>query len=188
VDLLNNILAPGWRMGWIAIHDLTTSPVLTEVRDGANRLAQLLLGATTILQAALPAIFTKLDPQFYTTLNATLEKQALLFYQLIGKCVGLKPIQPQGAMYVMVGVDVSMFRDIEDDRDFVKKLLNEELVYVLPGACFHAPGFFRVVFCAPEPKIRAAVDRMRAFCIRHAKHQTLASAPATASSLIANGK
>jgi len=192
--LAKQFLVPGWRMGWIAIHDLQPphTPVLTAVREGANRLAQLILGATTVLQAALPTIFTKLDPHFYTTLNATLEKQAMLFYQLIGECKGLKPVRPQGAMYVMVGVDVSMFRDIEDDRDFSQKLLNEELVYVLPGACFHAPGFFRVVFCAPEDKIRVAVDRMRAFCIRHAKQtlapQSSATAAASRPLPIANGK
>jgi hypothetical protein len=43
-----------------------------------------------------------------------------------------------------------------------------EFVYVLPGSCFAAPNFFRVVFCAPTTKIQDACNRMRAFCERHA--------------------
>ena len=33
----------------------------------------------------------------------------------------------------MVGIEVSKFRDIEDDLDFTTKLLAEKSVFVLPG-------------------------------------------------------
>lgn len=46
---------------------------------------------------------------------------------------GLSPVQPHGAMYIMVGIDVSKFKDIEDDLDFTAKLLMEKSVFVLPG-------------------------------------------------------
>ena len=46
---------------------------------------------------------------------------------------GLSPVQPNGALYVMVGIEVSKFRDIEDDLDFATKLLAEKSVFVLPG-------------------------------------------------------
>lgn len=43
----------------------------------------------------------------------------------------------------------------------------EEAVFVLPGTCFGAPNFFRVVFTAPEEKLREAFDRIAAFCTSH---------------------
>lgn len=44
----------------------------------------------------------------------------------------------------------------------------EEAVFVLPGSCFGAPNFFRIVFTAPEAKLREAYDRIIEFCERHA--------------------
>jgi tyrosine aminotransferase len=41
-------------------------------------------------------------------------------------------------------------------------------VFVLPGACFGAPNFFRVVFTAPEAKLAEAFARIVAFCEAHA--------------------
>ena len=66
---------------------------------------------------------------------------ALLFYQngaqllldKLSQVEGLSPVRPQGAMYIMVGIEVSKFRDIEDDLDFTAKLLAEKSVFVLPG-------------------------------------------------------
>jgi len=37
---------------------------------------------------------------------------------------------------------------------------------VLPGKCFSAPGFFRVVFAAPPQVLDQAWDRIEAFCRR----------------------
>lgn len=52
---------------------------------------------------------------------------------VIGRIEGLKPVTPQGAMYMMVGIEVEKFRDIESDVDFSAKLLAEENVICLPG-------------------------------------------------------
>ena len=46
---------------------------------------------------------------------------------------GLTPTQPQGAMYIMVRIDLERFPDIKDDVDFFLQLLKEESVGVLPG-------------------------------------------------------
>ena len=40
--------------------------------------------------------------------------------------------------------------DIEDDVHFCKALLGEESVGLLPGSCFGADNFVRVVICPPE--------------------------------------
>ena len=48
----------------------------------------------------------------------------------------MKVIEPQGAMYMMVGVEVTRLSGIGDDVEFAKLLLAEENVEVLPGQCF----------------------------------------------------
>ena len=71
---------------------------------------------------------------------------------------------------MMVGIDISSLADIKDDSDFCQKILNEQNVMLLPGTCFGAKNFFRVVFCAPEPKLLEFVDRLATFCKAHEKN------------------
>ena len=79
------------------------------------------------------------------------------------------------AMYAMVRIKVGEFDDlIVDDVSFMKFLLDEENIVVLPGCAFGLDGnnasishVFRVVFCAPEHILRAASNRIASFCRRH---------------------
>jgi tyrosine aminotransferase len=50
---------------------------------------------------------------------------------------------------------------------FAEKLLEEESVLVLPGECFRAPGFIRIVTTVPEHVLQVAWDRIESFCSRH---------------------
>jgi tyrosine aminotransferase len=78
-------------------------------------------------------------------------------------------------MYAMVRIEVDMFDDnIFDDMSFMKLLLEEENVVVLPGCAFGLEQSasslryaFRVVFCAPESILRDAANRISSFCLRH---------------------
>merc|ERR1711933_563376 len=75
----------------------------------------------------------------------------------------------QGAMYFMVRLKPGALKGIgSDDVAFAGKLLQEESIAVLPGQCFEAPGFFRVVFCAPPDVLEDAFDRIESFCKRYA--------------------
>jgi tyrosine aminotransferase len=84
------------------------------------------------------------------------------------------------AMYAMVCIDIDKFDDkIIDDISFMKLLLEEENVVVLPGCAFGLVGdkernasssvrfAFRVVFCAPESILNDAAKRISSFCLRH---------------------
>jgi tyrosine aminotransferase len=82
-------------------------------------------------------------------------------------------------MYAMVRIDIDKFDDqIFDDMSFMKILLEEENVVVLPGCAFGLVGdteqsassvryAFRVVFCAPESVLTDAANRIASFCFRH---------------------
>ncbi len=51
-----------------------------------------------------------------------------------------------------------------DDDAFCRRLLDEELVFLLPGRCFGLKNFARAVICAPQPVLADACDRIERFC------------------------
>jgi tyrosine aminotransferase len=67
-----------------------------------------------------------------------------------------------------VVIDFSKFKDIADDLEFSQKLLQEELVVVLPGRIFKGENCIRLVICPPIDKLEEACNRIEAFCARHA--------------------
>jgi tyrosine aminotransferase len=174
---------------------------LKEVKEGAKRLAQIVLGASHLAQVAIPSLllvkpselrqdanhYTRIDNDNNVTKNATmmsynelmtwkctirntLYEQAKVLcgaLQRVGPC--LHVIEPRGAMYAMVQINVQYFNPntIQNDIDFMTLLYQEENVIVLPGTCFHFPNSFRVVFCAPIPTLQEAAKRITQFCHRH---------------------
>ena len=57
---------------------------------------------------------------------AQLEKNAMYTSKTLQAVPGLTVIVPQGAMYVMVGIDIGSFDSISNDLEFAQALLDEE--------------------------------------------------------------
>ncbi|XP_034190755.1 tyrosine aminotransferase isoform X2 [Osmia lignaria lignaria] len=121
--LTKRFLVPGWRMGWIIIHDRQN------------------------------------------VLNK--ENHSKVAYNCIIKVPGLKPIMPDGAMYMMVHIDLSCFPEFNSDLEFVQRLLMEESVFCLPGQCFDYPSYMRLVITVPMDLLEEACQRIQEFCERH---------------------
>ncbi|KAI9915646.1 hypothetical protein PsorP6_007096 [Peronosclerospora sorghi] len=64
---------------------------------------------------------------------ATLDENAHFTIETLSKIPGLEVVVPQGAMYDMVKVQTDVLTTINDDFNFMQKLLEEESVFVLPG-------------------------------------------------------
>jgi tyrosine aminotransferase len=96
-------------------------------------MTQVLLGACSIIQGALPGIIANTPPDFFVSLNRRLESHARLCYDRLSQVVGLKPVMPRGSMYMMIGIDIDRFPGINDDIDFTEKLVCEMSVHCLPG-------------------------------------------------------
>ncbi|KAI8376715.1 tyrosine aminotransferase [Choanephora cucurbitarum] len=160
-------LVPGWRIGWIFIHD--RNKVFAEIHNALHQLAQTILGPNSLIQAALPDILEKTPAGFFESTIKQLEDNVKLSMDKVSKIDGLVPVNPQGAMYMMVGIAVEKFKDIESDVDFCAKLLNEENVVCLPGACFNYPNFFRIVVTPTYDRLEEAYKRLDDFCARHKK-------------------
>ncbi|KAF6001977.1 hypothetical protein F1559_002557 [Cyanidiococcus yangmingshanensis] len=163
--LAKRFLVPGWRMGWILIHDPTPDEQFAAVRRALEGLSMKILGPNSLVQAALPSILTKVNRQWHESVRATLARQARFAYEQLSHIPALLvPSRPRGAMYVLVEIQHDGMTGLE----FVQRLMAEESVLVLPGECFGAPpGYFRVTFCAPMDKLSEAFSRIANFCHRH---------------------
>ncbi|KAJ2663271.1 hypothetical protein IWW48_001373 [Coemansia sp. RSA 1200] len=160
-------LVPGWRIGWILVHSCNHE--FDEVRKGLFALSTLINGPCAIVQAAIPDIFDNVPDSYLRDLNKQLESHAQVLETELAKAPGLDVITPQGAMYIMVKLDLDSFTDISDDAEFCQKLKWEENVEILPGECFAYPGTVRLVITPPKDKLHAASERIAAFCKRHRK-------------------
>jgi tyrosine aminotransferase len=161
-------LVPGWRLGWLACHDKGGVLQRGGVLSAVKQLTQIIVGPNSLMQAALPSILQQTSPRFYDQTMSTLARHAAFTVETLGAVAGLRPVEPQGAMYVMVGIDEALCGG--DDVVFAQRLLEEESVFVLPGQCFGRTGFFRIVTCPPEDKLGEAYARIAAFCNRNRVH------------------
>ncbi|KAI8899183.1 pyridoxal phosphate-dependent transferase [Globomyces pollinis-pini] len=163
--LAKRYLVPGWRVGWIFIHD--KNKVFDEVRAGIINLSQLIIGSNSIIQAAIPEILAT-DNEFHRATNTQLEKNALLSVKLLSNIPGITVVAPQGAMYLMLKINIEEFKGFKDDVEFVEGLVREQSVLCLPGQCFRCPEpYVRIVFSPPIDKLQEAYDRIREFCAKH---------------------
>jgi tyrosine aminotransferase len=135
-------LVPGWRIGWILVHDYIGA--LDEVRTGLVSLSQVIHGPNTIIQCALPRILQDTKASFYQRVTGILKSNANLCAHLASSIPGLKVIRPKGAMYMMIGIQVDRFKDIDSDTEFCDKLLAEQSVATLPGSVRLSPSILCV--------------------------------------------
>lgn len=166
-------LAPGWRLGWIVVHDAGGILQTAGVPESLLKLCQISLGPSAPLQAAMPEILSSTPKEWYERVLRDLEASAKCCVKRCRQIPGIELLtEPQGSMYVMLRIKPGVFGKLgTDDVEFAGQLLREESVAVLPGQCFNAPGYFRVVFAAPPEALDHAFDRVEAFCKRHSSPQ-----------------
>jgi len=92
-------LVPGWRVGWVVLHE--RGGVFKEVRRGLGNLSQVQLHPNTVFQTALPTILDT-PQEFFDKVVEELKGNAKLLVVELAKAPGLHVIEPQGALYAMV--------------------------------------------------------------------------------------
>ncbi|KAI6188545.1 Tyrosine aminotransferase [Aphelenchoides besseyi] len=154
-------LVPGWRLGWAIVHD--RYGVLAEVKKGMIALSQKIVGPCALIQGALPKILRDTPKEYFDNIKDVISRNTAIVYDVLSRVPGLKPLRPQGAMYMMVGFE----RDIYgEETQFVQGLITEESVYCLPGSAFNLPNWFRLVLTYPEDVTRTACERVSEYCNR----------------------
>lgn len=178
-------LVPGWRIGWILLHDplkLFGFNIAQVLKDACATS----LAPSSITQAAVPIILRDTPRSFYDNALEVIEGNALLCAEALGKIEGLKVVRPRGSLYMLVGVEPEAFVDIKDEWDFVQKLVWEEAVFPsefvyhfgtrehadidpVPGKCFGYEGYMRIVTASKREDLVEACVRLEEFCRRYRK-------------------
>ena len=156
--------APGWRIGYMALHDPTNR--LGAVRDGIERLLRSRLCASTPAQMGYLAGLTQSRDWMDGYTQNVLAKRDLCLKR-ISEIDGLEVQRPGGAFYMFVRLTDSHWA--EDDKKFVLDLLHSEHVLVVHGSGFSQQmgnGHFRLVYLAEPDVLNEAFDRIERFLQR----------------------
>lgn len=121
--LAKQFLVPGWRVGWIMVHD--RNEILTNVRTAYFKLSQNILGANSLVQSTIPDLLTPVPGSaedeslraFKKQYFATLEANARFTLDTLAKISGIKVVVPQGAMYAMVKIQTEILTQVDDDLE-----------------------------------------------------------------------
>ncbi|KAJ6289667.1 hypothetical protein OIU78_025567 [Salix suchowensis] len=124
----------GWRFGWIAACDPNGILKKYGIVDSIKSYFNISTNPATFVQAAIPQIFEKTKDDFFSKTINIMREAADVFHEKTKEipCVTC-PHKPDGSMFAMVKLNLSLLEDISDDTDFCLKLAREESVTVLPG-------------------------------------------------------
>jgi aspartate/methionine/tyrosine aminotransferase len=156
--------APGWRIGYLAIHDPIAS--LPLVRDGLERLLRSRLCASTPAQMGYLAGLVD-DRSWMEDYRKTVLSRRDLCIKRIANIAGLEVQNPGGAFYMFIRLTDEKWA--ADDKAFVLELLHQEHVLVVHGSGFSpikGAGHFRLVYLASEAVLDDAFDRIESFLTR----------------------
>jgi aspartate/methionine/tyrosine aminotransferase len=157
--------APGWRIGYMAIHDPISS--LVAVRDGIERILRSRLCASTPAQLGYLAGLEQ-DRSWMKQYCETVKARRDVCLSRISEIEGLEVQNPEGAFYMFVKLTDQKWA--EDDKSFVLQLLHEKHVLVVHGSGFSSEkgkGHFRLVFLPDIDTLHTAFDRIDSFLQKH---------------------
>ena len=150
-------LAPGFRIGWGIISGKKEK--LSTFIDAINKLLRARICACTPVMASVKAALD--GPQDH--IKALMDKMTIrrdTTWKMLNDIDGVTCVKPEGAFYAFPKVDV------KDDAEYVKNLILETGVVVVPGSGFgQKPGtqHFRVVFLPGEDVLKDAYSKIADF-------------------------
>ncbi len=139
-----DLCLPGERIGYVVVN-----PKMDNVEDVINALilANRILGFVNA-----PALMQRLIARLQgVSVDSNIYRQKRDKLLKIMTEIGYKSIVPGGAFYLFPE------SPIPDDVEFVR-LLQEELILVVPGSGFGGPGHFRVAYCVDDATIERSFD------------------------------
>ena len=157
--------APGWRIGYLGIHDPKGRMKL--VRDGIERLLRSRLCASTPAQLGYLAGLDS-DRTWMKSYSDKIVQQRDLCVSRINDIQGLEVQSSGGAFYMFVKLTDPKWQD--NDKEFVLQLLHEEHVLVVHGSGFSpelGAGHFRIVYLPNVEILNEAFNRIDQFLTRH---------------------
>ncbi|XP_048127033.1 probable aminotransferase TAT2 [Rhodamnia argentea] len=163
-------IVPGWRLGWLVTNDPNGFLKDTGVLKSLKGFLDISSDPPTFIQGAVPHILEKTNDDFFSKVIRILREAADICDEKIQEipCITC-PEKPEGGMFVMVKLNLSLLEGIKDDLEFCIKLAKEESVIVLPGIVVGMKNWLRITFAIDPSSLKDGLGRIKAFYERHAK-------------------
>ncbi|HEY9379701.1 MAG TPA: pyridoxal phosphate-dependent aminotransferase [Burkholderiales bacterium] len=161
--LSKNYRACGYRTGWMIISG--NKQHASDYIDGLNILASMRLCANVPGQYAVQTALGG-----YQSINdlvapgGRLARQRDLAHKLLTEIPGVSCVKPQAALYLFPRLDMKRY-PIQNDQEFILRLLEEEKVLVVQGTGFNWPNpdHMRIVFLPNADDLTEAIGRLARF-------------------------
>lgn len=152
----------GWRIGYAA----GSKQIIKPMTDLASHSTS---NPTTTSQYATIEAYSGTQDTVETMRQAFEERLTIIYQQLVD-IPGVTCIKPQGAFYLFPNVsEAAKMTGYDTVDDFVKGLLEEALVAVIPGSGFGTPNNIRLSYATSLDLLEEAVKRIRTFIINKSK-------------------
>ncbi|KAA8524330.1 hypothetical protein F0562_010753 [Nyssa sinensis] len=161
---------PGWRLGWIVTSDpggfLKKYGIVECIKDYFN----ITSGPVTFTQGAFPQILARTSDDFFLKTINVLREAADICYDRLEEipCITC-PHKPEGAMFLLAKLNLSLLEGINDDMEFCLKLAKEESVIILPGIAVGLKNWVRITFAIEPSSLEDGLGRIKEFYLRNAK-------------------
>lgn len=149
----------GWRIGYAA------GPV-NVIQAMHNHASHSISNPTSITQyAALEAYDNREENEkVYLEMKRVFHERLNVFYDLITDIPGIVCEKPQGAFYIFPNVkEAATMNGFSNVDDWVKALLEEEKVAIVPGSAFGAPDNVRLSYATSLDLLTEAAKRIKRF-------------------------
>ncbi|KAL5573563.1 hypothetical protein UlMin_023160 [Ulmus minor] len=165
-------IVPGWRLGWIVTNDQNGILQTSGLTKNISSCLDVTTDPATFIQGAIPDMIEKTKDDFFSKIVDILRVSADICYNKLREipCISC-PSKPEGSMFVMVKLDVSLLDGICDDLEFCLKIAKEESVIIMPGVALGMKNWLRITFAIEPSVLEDGLKRLKAFYQRHAKKQ-----------------
>lgn len=152
----------GWRIGY-------TASCVELAKAMSNLQSHETSNPNSIAQyAAVTALSDPSSREFLDYMRTTFDHRRKIMVEELKKIKGITPIVPEGAFYVMFGVESLYGKSYEGQKinsamDFATILLDKCFVAVIPCESFGADGYIRLSYSTSDDDIRTGIERIGKF-------------------------
>ncbi len=150
----------GWRLG--------TLVAPKQIAAAASKLqSQMSSNCTTFAQYGALAVYEnpELAKKSVEEMRAVFDRRRKLVWEALNEIPGISCYRSEGAFYLFPNISKFGLSSTE----FAEKLLEEELVALVPGIAFGSEGFVRISYATSDEILKKGFARIANFCSRIAK-------------------
>ncbi len=163
-----NYDSTGFRIGFVIIPE--EDDISNEIKSKMKDFGSLRLSANTPSQYALVEGMNNVNQHKKAVGNMVreIEKKVNLMSEHINYSEYMDAVPPCGAFYIFPKINVKDLK-MKDDKEFARRLLEEEYVQVARGSGFGEADHIRLVALAPTETLTLAIERIERFCKKHSR-------------------